>query len=227
MITCIVSDLDGTLVDSRADILASQRHALAAIGAPPPDPALLEALFGHALPEVFGQCLPPGQRDEGTIDRCRHLYRTHYIDHCTDRTRPYPGVVAALKNLRTGRAGPGNHGHRYRIAVATSKRTSTARWVLRRLRLTHLFDAIQGTDDFPAKPAPDVILRALQRLKARPAEAVVVGDTDLDVQAGKAAGAVTCLVTHGGWSETAIAESEPTFIVREFTELPLVLASAE
>jgi phosphoglycolate phosphatase len=116
---------------------------------------------------------------------CAH-YREYYPRHFTDHSRPMPGVPEALATLRA---------RGYRLAVATTKRTDMARRFVEAMGLSALLDHVQGTEGFPHKPAPDVVLRALAALQT--GGLWMVGDTTLDVGAGRAAGLRTYALTWG------------------------------
>lgn len=177
----IAFDLDGTLVDSLPDIVASFRHAFTEHALVPPDEAAVRALVGLPLEAMFAHFV-----DDVRVPGLAGSYRRHYPLHFTDRSRPFPGVVELLDEL--GRRG-------YLRVVATTKRSAVARSFVAALGLAPLLDHVQGTDGFPHKPAPDVILRALEAVNG--AGVWMVGDTVSDVQAGRAAGLSTYAVTWG------------------------------
>src|SRR5262245_13443573 len=133
-------DLDGTLVDSMADIRAALEFALAAIG--PRLPAAEEVALGSAglglpLEEFFALARPGG--DPASRRAFIDAYRGHYHAHLLDRTRPFDGVVETLAALTPLRQ------RGLRTAVATTKKTDTARRVVKGLGLEDYFDAVLGT----------------------------------------------------------------------------------
>lgn len=187
----VVCDLDGTLVDSADDIVASVRHALGLGGNAVPDAAEVRAWIGRPLPEILAHYAPAAD-----IPALVEAYRAHYWEHCTDRTRVFDGVPEALTALR--RDG-------WRIAVATAKRTDLATHVCATVGLGPLVDRVQGIDGLPGKPAPDVVLAALAGLEVAPSRASwMVGDTTDDVAAGRAAGLSTLGVTTGTHDRTTL-----------------------
>ncbi len=99
-------------------------------------------------------------------------YRSTYLGQGHRQTRVYAGVVEALERLGG------------RKSTATTKGTPTTRAILEQFDLLRFFDGVQGTDGFPCKPEPDVILNALAALGAKPADALMVGDSPADIQAG-------------------------------------------
>jgi phosphoglycolate phosphatase len=177
----IVFDLDGTLVDSLPDIVASFRHAFAELGLPAPPEAAVRSEVGLPLEAMYERFAP---RD--AVAALAQAYRRHYPQHFADRSRPYPGVPELLAELRA---------RGYALAVATTKRSDMATRFVRAMGLADAIDHVQGTDGFPHKPAPDVVLRALQAVGGD--GRWMVGDTTHDVGAGKAAGLRTFAVTWG------------------------------
>lgn len=192
-VTAIVFDLDGTLVDSLDDISAAFCRSFHVVGTAPPAAADVRSMIGKPLREMYAPWAPAS-----VIDTLVAEYRRDYAERCADQTRPYPGIVDLLDALRA-------RGHA--LAVATTKTTAMARIVLARLGLEQHVDHVQGTDGFPHKPAPDVILRALAGLACK--GAWMVGDATSDVAAGRAAGLRTCAVTWGVHSAAQLRAAEP------------------
>jgi phosphoglycolate phosphatase len=185
----VVFDLDGTLLDSAADIHASISHALAADGHAAPQLDELRGWIGRPLVELFAQFAPGG--DATTLTT---VYRRHVVSGGHRRTRPFPGTLELLDELRD--AG-------WTLAVATTKTTVSARAALTQLGLQERFDHVQGTDGFPCKPAPDVVEHALIGLGLHDVDRAMcwmVGDTVHDIAAGRAAGLSTAAVTSGAHS---------------------------
>jgi len=189
----VVFDLDGTLVDSLADIRASFRHVLRQAGYPQPDDAAMSRLIGRPLAEMFREAAP-GANETRLVE----AFRDYYPHHLADHSRPYPGVRHLLGEL--GKAG-------YARVVATTKKTPVAEKLLAAVGLSGLLDFVQGTDGLPPKPAPDVILRALAAVDGR--GLWMVGDTTHDVLAGKAAGLNTYAVTWGNHDAATLAAVQP------------------
>jgi HAD superfamily hydrolase (TIGR01509 family) len=119
----------------------------------------------------------------------------------------YPGVKEGLARLGG------------RKSTATTKGTPTTRTVLELFGLLPHFDHVQGTDGFPAKPAPDVILASLAVLGAKPEECLMVGDSPADMEAGRRAGVKTCAVRYGYGDKEAMARWEPDYWVDDLREL--------
>jgi phosphoglycolate phosphatase len=204
----LIFDLDGTLIDSLADIRAGVIAALAEIGLEATGQVLALCRLGVGL-EQFYECATGGRTAAGgEFERFAAAYRSSY----TVRSGPFPGVRETLAELR--RLLPGQT-----FAVATTKRTELARRVLDGCGLAGSFDIIRGSDGLPHKPDP-AVLRDIAARAARSLEhAVVVGDTDRDVLAARAAGCTSVAVTYGGWTRDELAQVSPDHMIDRFAEL--------
>ncbi len=134
-------------------------------------------------------------------------YRSIYPARRHKETRRYPGVLTALQALG-GRKG-----------TATTKGTPTTRAILEQFELLPYFDHVQGTDGFPCKPAPDVLLRALEALGGKPEDCLFVGDSAADMEAGRRAGVHICAVTYGYGKPEALAKWDPDHWISDLREL--------
>lgn len=197
----VLFDLDGTLVDSGAIIVASMRHAATTVlGRDVPVEVLSAAVGGPGLVEQMRLL------DAGRVDDLVRVYREHNeplhagLQACT-------GIDAAVRRLRDeGR----------RLGIVTAKRHATVRLAWEALpELEALFDTVVGADDTERhKPDPEPLLLALERLGARPEQAAYVGDSPFDVQAAKAAGVHALAVTWGGiHTRERLAAEQPDALV--------------
>jgi pyrophosphatase PpaX len=180
----VLFDLDGTLIDSGAMILASFRHATRTVLAREiPDEALLAHVGGATLHEQM-LALDPARVDDLVASYREHNEPLH------DELQPCRGVVDVLERL---------HEDGRRLGIVTAKHRATVGLAFRVLPLAHLFDAVVASDDVERnKPYPDGILRALELLDARPEEAAYVGDSPFDVEAARRAGVHAIAVGWGG-----------------------------
>jgi len=214
----LLLDLDGTLVDSFADIRAGIEHALQRIDVDPTEALLALSRRGVAL-EVFYQRAtgrdPSADDEQGRLQRFVDAYRSYYVAH-QENTRPFAGVRETLEWLRAERPA-------LRLAVATTKRTDMARAVTDQAGLTPLFDLVQGSDGLPKKPDPALLAMIAERTGVGLERTVMVGDTDGDILAARAAGCRSVAVTYGGWTRLELGRLGPDHLIDRFSELRTLL----
>jgi HAD superfamily hydrolase (TIGR01549 family) len=198
-------DIDGTLLDSAHDICGAVRQVLSANQAPEYSHEFLKSYIGRHLIDLFGYALP--HYTAAQIDQMIAEYRAIYLARCHSRTSVFPGVAEGLAALGG------------RKATATTKGTPTTRAVLEQFGLIQYFDHVQGTDGFPSKPAPDVLLTALKAIGAGPADCLMVGDSPADMEAGRRAGVKICAVRYGYGNPEELAKWEPDYWVSDLREL--------
>jgi HAD superfamily hydrolase (TIGR01509 family) len=208
IITTILFDLDGTLVDSRRDIaVAFQQAWRTVVGGNPPSATAIAQHIGKPLAEMLNEL--GGMRSPSLLDTFLNAYRRMYTRQDARLTQPYPGVVRTLPALST-----------FKLGVVTTKESGQAEMVLRRLALIPFFQHIQGvTRGLRLKPAPDTVLAALAALNCVPPNALMVGDTPADILSGKAAGTMTCAVTYGFGTREAQLRGAPDYVIDSFGEL--------
>lgn len=198
-------DIDGTLLDSAVDICSAIREALAPhLPAPPPVNALTR-FVGYHLDVCFSELLPHYTRQQ--LDDLILSYRTLYLARGHAQTRPYAGALEGVRSLG-GRKG-----------TATTKGTPTTRAILEQFEFLPHFDHVQGTDGFPCKPEPDVVIRSLQALGGSPDECLFVGDSPADMEAGRRAGVKICAVRYGYGNQAEMARWQPDYWISDLREL--------
>ena len=198
-------DIDGTLLDSAPDICAAQCEVLASAGCANANVDLLRSYIGRELRAVFRVMLP--HCGETEMQRLMEQYSAAYRARRHSQTHVFPGVAEALARLGG------------RKSTATIKHTDTARLVLEQFGLLSYFDHVQGTDGFPPKPAPDVVLAALGALGAAPGDCLLVGDSTADMEAGRRAGVKLCVVRYGYGDPEELAKWRPEHWVSDLQEL--------
>ena len=204
-----IFDIDGTLLDSAADICGAIHEVLSlyvpAYAESPRTFEYLRGFVGFHLDDVFTDVCPQLTRER--LDEMIATYKANYLARRHTGTRVFPGVTEALSNLG-GRKG-----------TATTKGTPTTRAVLEQFDLLPYFDHVQGTDGFPCKPAPDVLLRSIEALGASPDDCLFVGDSAADMEAGRRAGIKVCAVDYGYGNAEEMAKWEPDFWISDLREL--------
>lgn len=208
----IAFDLDGTLVDSAPDLVGAMNAILIAEGLAPRAYAdarpfisrgarwLLQwGLAGAGVPE-------PAARAAALF--CRFI--DHYGERIADESRPFPGVIDALKVLRAGGA---------KLVVCTNKPTGLSIDLLSRLGMAELFDGVVGIDAVTAaKPAAAHLIEAVAAVGGNLARTVMVGDADTDAGAARAAGTPLILVDFG-YTEIPASELAPDILLHHFDDL--------
>jgi pyrophosphatase PpaX len=206
----VLFDLDGTVVDSGAIILASMRHATREVlGRDYSDQELLQAVGGPGL-EAQMSALAPDH-----VERLVTVYRAHN-EPLHDDLEACAGMEDLLLRL---------HEEGRKLGIVTAKRRSTVELAFDRVPLGHLFGTVVGGDETERhKPDPEPLLLAAERLGADPARTAYVGDSPFDVRAAKAAGMFAVAVTWGRIHDRARLEAEePDAIVDTAEELLGVL----
>ena len=214
----IVFDLDGTLIDTAPDLVATLNEVFAREGlAPVPYETARNLIGGGARAmiarsiEAEGGVLPPAKLEQMFAD-----FLVHYAEHVADRSRPFPGLIDALDELEAG-------GHRF--AVCTNKLERLSILLLDALALSRRFEAICGQDTFGIqKPDPEVLRRTIKVAGGNPQRAIMIGDSATDIHTARAAG-VPVIAVDFGYSEQPIAELNPDRIISHFAELPAAIAA--
>lgn len=206
-VATLLFDLDGTLIDSLGLIRASYEHTCREhLGRAMAEDEWLEGL-GRPLAWQFRRYTDDERRVEAMIG----TYRAHNLAHHDQSVQAFPGVRAALEQLR---------GRGLRLGVVTSKLHSGADRGLRRCGLDDLIEVVIGADDVKrAKPEAEPVERALELLAGQPRECVMVGDSPHDVASGAAAGARTAAVLWGPFRREHFVAQPPTTFLAETCEL--------
>jgi phosphoglycolate phosphatase len=185
VIKLIMFDLDGTLVNSIVDITNALNYAIEPYNLEKMTAGRTVGMVGEGLTMLVKKML--GGENAVIMPDVMDRFMRYYSEHLTEFTVPYPGVPETLEKLAD-----------YRKAVVSNKREALSKRLLEALKLSHYFDVILGSDSVgERKPSPKPILQILQMVKVNPDEAVIVGDSDYDIDAGRAAGIKTIAVTYG------------------------------
>jgi phosphoglycolate phosphatase len=181
----IIFDLDGTLVDSGKDITNALNHAITPYGFKPLTVEDTIKMVGEGLTRLIEKILKAN--NVSVKNAALERFIEYYSEHLTDFTRPYPGVIKTLEMLG-----------RYKKAVISNKRESLSKKLLEQLGLIKFFDVVLGSDSAAEKkPSPAPVKKVLEILGIEPERAIIVGDSDFDIQAGKGAGLITVAVSYG------------------------------
>lgn len=215
----VVFDLDGTLLDTHADLIDSLNHTIASIGLAPVSYDDLTHLVGHGAKVMIERACklhghPLTEDESGPL---LQRFIAHYSSTMPGHTKPYPGLIAAMDTLKA---------NGFTLAVCTNKLESLARTLIDALGLTHYFAAITGGDTFPVrKPDARHLLGTIEKAGGTPERSIMVGDSFNDIAVAKNA-AVASIGVPFGYSDVPIESLEPTRIIQHFDDLTPDFANA-
>jgi phosphoglycolate phosphatase len=203
----ILYDLDGTLADTRRDIINGVRHALKILKGPDLTDDEIKDCVGTGLHALIKQVFRT--EDEKLADQGSRLYREHYKKHMLDHTKLYPGALEFLEYFKDRKQ-----------AVITNKPNPFSSQILAALGVAHFFTAIlAGDNGLPFKPDPAAIRHLMEETNATAKEVIFVGDSPIDIQSARNAEVEVVTLSHGFASEATLQEAKPDHIVRDFAQL--------
>lgn len=208
----LVLDLDGTLIDTAGDLVATLNVILGKEGLPPLGLAEARDMIGSGaramLEAGFATNGPVPPQDR--LDQLFAAFVADYSDHIADVSAPFPGALAALDRFTA---------EGWRLAVCTNKLEGLARRLLGEIGIADRFHSIAGQDTFGVrKPDPRHLIETIVEAGGTPEAAVMVGDSELDIAAARAAGIPSIGVTFG-YSSGPIHDHGPDAVIGHFDEL--------
>jgi phosphoglycolate phosphatase len=209
----IVFDLDGTLVDTAPDLVATLNTIFEREGFTPLPYEGARNFVGGGAKAMIARALRAEGRTVSSkkMDQLLTAFLSHYSEHIADQSRPFPGLTDALDELAARGC---------RFAVCTNKLEALSVRLLDKLRLTDRFIAICGQDTFGIqKPDPEVLRRTVDAAGGNLDKAVMVGDSITDISTARAA-SVPVIAVDFGYSERPVAKFAPDRIISHFAELP-------
>jgi phosphoglycolate phosphatase len=190
-IKLLIFDLDGTLIDSRRDLVNSVNAALRSLGRDELPSDEIAAMVGDGAPTLVRRALGDTV-DEVLLKRGLEFFLSYYREHKLDYTRLYDGIPEALETLR------GANGTRRVMSVLTNKPVNPSRAIVQALGIAEKFVSVYGGNSFETKkPDPLGINTILAETGVSADEAVMIGDSAVDILTGRAAGTWTCGVSYG------------------------------
>jgi phosphoglycolate phosphatase len=206
-IRLLVFDLDGTLIDSRLDLIHSVNAMLREMGRPELPGELIATYVGDGAPMLVRRALGDPS-DEGFFRRALEYFLAYYRLHKLDHTVVYRGIPEALARI----AAP-HDGRQRLMAVLSNKPVNPSRDIVQALGLGEYFVRIYGGNSFPTKkPDPQGVRTILEETGVGAAEAVMIGDSAIDVLTGRNAGLWTCGVTYG-FAPHTLEDVKPDVVV--------------
>ena len=209
-IKLIIFDFDGTLGDTRRNIVVTMQDVMKELNFPLQDEHVCASTIGLPLKGCYAQMFPQLNADE--LDRCAEVHRRCFAENLKKNTpMPFPQVKETLEVLR-------NQG--ISLAIASSRTSESLRDLLGRMGIGSLFSCIIGAQDIVhAKPDAEPVLKILDILGFMADETLVVGDMDVDILMGANAGTKTCGVTWGNGTRDDLNEAGADFIIDRMEEL--------
>lgn len=216
-IKLLIFDLDGTLIDSRLDLVNSVNAMLRHLSRPELPEELIAAYVGDGAPMLIRRALGDPS-DEALLVGALEYFLSYYRAHKLDHTHAYPGIPEALSRLRHGQNGSQRH-----MAVLSNKPVNPSRQIVEALGLKPFFDQVYGGNSFATKkPDPEGARKLMEEAGASPDETIIIGDSSVDVLTGHNAGLWTCGVTYGFAPQT-LRELAPDLLVDSPQELQQAL----
>lgn len=192
-IQLVIFDLDGTLIDSRLDLVHSVNAALRHIGRPELPEHVIASYVGDGAPVLIQRALGGVQVDDATVRKGLEFFLSYYRDHKLDHTTVYPGVKEALAAIQQS-----GNGVPRKMAVLTNKPVRASRAIIEALGLGQFFVQVYGGNSFATKkPDPEGARRLLAETSAAAERTVIVGDSHTDIETGRSAGLWTVGVNYG------------------------------
>ena len=212
----VAFDLDGTLVDTAPDLIGATNHTLAMIGLGPVPGEAIRAVVSYGARRMIESGLEwhGAQRPQTDVDALLEHFLTFYADNIAVDSRPYPAVTETLHALTARGA---------RLAVCTNKREDLSRLLLHRLGLAPQFAAICGRDTFPVcKPHPDHLRRTIAEAGGVAGNAVMVGDSDTDLNTARAAG-IPFIGVSFGYTAVPMRDLGPDVLIDHYDDFHAAL----
>lgn len=202
----ILYDLDGTLVDTSQDITQAVNHMLNQMGHEALSLEHVRQNIGRGVFELVAGCLNSGSKEH--MEEGMTLFRSFYREHLTDQSTLYPAAQSVL-----------NYFKKHHQAIITNKPEPFTKELLGALGLSEFFShVISGNIGYPRKPDPAGITFVMEKLGVAKAEAIFIGDSVVDMQAGRNAGILTVAIKHGYGEEKDLLDTGPDLIVEDFNE---------
>jgi phosphoglycolate phosphatase len=185
-VRALIFDLDGTLIDSKRDLIRSVNAMLQELGREQLHEDTISGYIGHGAPQLVGRALGGGAT-EAERERALKFFLAYYEDHKMDSTCAYPGVLQALEHLAA-----------LPMAILTNKPVRISKRILEGLGLAKYFRAVYGGNSFETKkPDPLGAHIILHEFSVAPGEVILIGDSEVDVQTARNARTLAAAVNYG------------------------------
>jgi len=202
----LIFDLDGTLIESKWDIATSVTLTLDELGLPTWTQEEIFSFVGDGIKRLLR--LAVGEESQVAYDEALRVFRGHYLAHCLDRTRFYPGVESVLTHFADKQK-----------AVATNKALEYTTKILEGLGAHHFAYVVGGDNGYGLKPEPGMLMKVMETLNVTREHTVLVGDSTNDIKGGHNAGIRVCAVGYGMGNREKMAACGPDWFIERPEEL--------
>ena len=207
----VIFDLDGTLLDTIADLAESANHALKQLGYPTRDVETIRTFVGNGVNKLLFRALPDEEKTEENMMRMRTHFVPYYDAHNADLSAPYPGIVALLEELQA---------KGLRMAIASNKyQEATAKLVKHYFPMIDFVEVLGQREGINVKPDPTIVFDILQKAGVSKEETLYVGDSGVDMQTAINAGVDAIGVTWGFRPRTELEDFHPMGLIDQAEEL--------
>lgn len=215
---CLLFDLDGTLIDSRDDLADSVNLTLLELRLKNLPSETIYNFIGEGVFNLVNRSISTSLEKESDIDFSNYgveVFRKIYTENLVTKTRLYKGVAETLEALKD-----------FPKAVVTNKPYDFSVEILTKLGINHHFSTVIGGDTFPErKPSPIPLLRATEKLGVSYEKSLMIGDSRVDIEAGKNAEMKTCGCLFGFRGRDELEKAGADFLIEKFSDLTQILSS--
>ena len=210
----VIFDLDGTLVNSIEDLADAMNTVLKNHNYPTHTYETYKTFVGSGIRTLVINALPETQRSELQITTCFNAMMAYYSKHCTNKTKPYDGIIELLNNLKS---------RSLKISVFSNKADALTKKIVSAL-FPDYFEPVLGLkDEAKKKPNPVVALEICKTLNVRPEETIYIGDTGIDIQTAKNANMFPVGVTWGFRAQKELIDNDAKYILNHPLDLVCIL----
>lgn len=207
----VIFDLDGTLLDTIADLAAATNAALSAFGFPTHRQTSIRTFVGNGISKLLERSLPEENRNEENIALLRSVFFPYYDAHNAELTTPYPGITDMLALLNS---------KGLKLAIASNKyQLATEKLVTHYFPDIPFLSVLGQRTDVPIKPNPQIVRDILSVACVSPEEVLYVGDSGVDMQTGRNAGIDTIAISWGFRSREELQTYSPLAIIDHPSQL--------
>ena len=207
----VIFDLDGTLLDTIADLAVATNHALEQLGYPTHETEVIRTYVGNGINKLLERALPANERTEENVMRMRTHFIPYYDAHNADLSAPYPGIVSLLEALQE---------KGLQLAVASNKyQEATAKLVEQYFPTISFIEVLGQRDGIAVKPDPIIVFDILKKTDVSKEEVLYVGDSGVDMQTALNAGVDAVAVTWGFRPRAELESFSPKGLIDKAEEL--------